>query len=90
MILVSYDISNNKKRSKFVRYLKKFGHRIQYSVFQINNSEHILDNIVSEIKNNYSSSFSEEDSIYIFMLSNTCKITRYGYAEHEDENIIVL
>ena len=44
MIIISYDISDNKKRTKFAKYLSKFGYRLQYSVFQIENSERILNN----------------------------------------------
>lgn len=51
MIIVSYDISDDKLRTKFAKYLSKFGHRIQYSVFEIDNSTRILDNIISDLKN---------------------------------------
>lgn len=84
MILISYDIANDKLRSKFSKYLLKFGHRIQYSVFEIDNSPRILSNIVAEIKNNFESRFSQADSVYIFELSNTCKTTRFGYAKNEE------
>lgn len=47
MIVVSYDISDDKLRTKFSKYLSKFGHRLQYSVFEIDNSTRILNNIVS-------------------------------------------
>lgn len=30
MIIVSYDISDDKLRTNFAKYLSKFGHRIQY------------------------------------------------------------
>ena len=42
MIIVSYDIANDKKRAKFNRYIKKFGHMLRYSVYEIENSERIL------------------------------------------------
>ena len=45
MIIVSYDISDDKLRTNFAKYLSKFGHRIQYSVFEIDNSTRILDNL---------------------------------------------
>lgn len=84
MILVSYDISNDKLRTRFSKYLSKFGHRIQYSVYEIDNSQRILNNICAGIKNNFEKQFSQADSIYIFELSNTCKVTRYGYAKNEE------
>ena len=34
MIIISYDISDNKLRTKFAKYISKFGRRMQYSVFE--------------------------------------------------------
>ncbi|MCQ4775514.1 CRISPR-associated endonuclease Cas2 [Lacrimispora saccharolytica] len=42
MIIVSYDISDDKLRAKFAKYLSRFGNRIQYSVFEIDNSPRIV------------------------------------------------
>lgn len=83
MILVSYDIANDKLRTRFSKYLSKFGYRLQYSVFKIQNSRRILSNILCDIKNTFEKEFTEEDSVYIFQLSETCKITTFGYAKNE-------
>ena len=61
MIIVSYDISNDKLRTKFAKYLSRFGHRIQYSVFEIDNSGRIIDNIVSDLTNKFEKSFGHAD-----------------------------
>lgn len=90
MVLISYDISNNKLRTRFNKYIRKFGGRLQYSVYEIENSQTILNNIISEIKNKYEKSFSEEDSVMIINLSATCKIERFGYAKHDDEEMIII
>lgn len=90
MILVSYDISDDKLRTKFSKFLSKFGFRLQYSVFEINNSEAILRNIETEIKNEYEKKFTQEDSVIIFHLSKTCKKTCYGYAKNEDKDFFVI
>ena len=58
MILVSYDISNDKVRTKFAKFLSKFGFRLQYSVFEIHNSEAVLSNIENEIQNVYMKAFT--------------------------------
>lgn len=89
MILVSYDISDNKLRNKFSKFLSKFGYRLQYSVFQIDNSERILNIVADEIENRFLSKFSQCDSVYLFKLSASCKIMKYGYAKNEDESIII-
>lgn len=90
MIIISYDISDDKLRTKFSKYLLSFGHRIQYSVVQIDNSRRVLDNIICEIENRYAKRFGEEDSIYIFNMSSNCEIKRYGYAKHEETDILIV
>ena len=90
MVLISYDISSNKKRAKFSKYIQKFGKRLQYSVYEIENSEKILNNIVSDINNKFIKSFDEQDSIYIFKMSSSCQVLKYGYAIHEDEDLLIV
>lgn len=90
MILVSYDISDDKLRLKFSKYLSKYGHRIQYSVFEIDNSQKILNNIILGIKNTFEKKFSQNDSVIIFNLSANCKITRYGYAKNEESDLHII
>lgn len=90
MILISYDISNDKLRTRFSKYLEKFGHRIQYSLFEIDNSPRVLSNISLDIKNKFEKKFKQSDSVYIFELSKTCKITRFGYAKNEEGDLHVI
>ena len=89
MIIVSYDISDDKLRTNFAKYLSKFGHRIQYSVFEIDNSIRILDNIISDLKNKYEKKFSQEDSVMIFKLSSSCEVLRFGYAKNDEKDFII-
>lgn len=90
MIIVSYDISDDKKRTKFSKYLEKFGHRIQYSVFEIDNSERILNNMRADIENRFMKQFGQEDSVYIFKLSASCEVSRYGYAKNEENDLQII
>lgn len=90
MIVVSYDISNDKLRTKFAKYLSKFGHRLQYSVFEIDNSPKIISNIVTEITNNFEKKFTQEDSVIIFKMSASCEVIRFGYAKNDEKNFIVI
>lgn len=90
MILISYDISDNKVRNKFSHYIRRFGHKVQYSVYEIDNSPRILDNIMSEIDNVYMPIFTEKDSILIMNLSASCEVVRMGYAAHEEEELIIV
>lgn len=89
MILLSYDISNDKLRTKFSKFIEKFGHRIQYSVFEIDNSPNFLNNLIIQIKSKFESKFTQSDSVLIFNLSKTCEIYRMGYAKNEEKDIII-
>lgn len=90
MILISYDISNNKLRTKFSKFIMKFGRRVQYSVFEITNSKRMLNNIMCEIKNNFENKFNQTDSVIIIETSENCKITRFGFAKNEESDIIIM
>lgn len=90
MVLISYDISNDKKRTQFNKYIRKFGHMLQYSVYEIENSDRLLDNIITDIKNKFIKSFDDCDSVYIFKLSNSCRMIKFGYAKHEDDDLLII
>ncbi len=90
MLIISYDISETKVRTKFSKYLGKFGRRIQLSVFEVKNSKRFLGNIILEIENKYKPMFTGADSILIFQLGVSCKIHRFGYAANEEEKIVFL
>ncbi len=90
MLIVAYDISDNKLRTGFSNFLAKFGYRLQYSIFEIKNSDRVLANIEAEIKGKFEKQFSQTDSIMVFNLSKQCKITRFGYARNDDKDLIVI
>lgn len=89
-LLVSYDISDDKLRTNFAKFLSKFGHRIQFSLFELKNSPRIISNIKLGIEENFEKKFTQSDSIIIFQLSQNCEIIKYGYAKNMDEKIIVI
>ncbi len=90
MILISYDIKDDKLRNKFSKYIKKYGYRVQYSVFEITNSKRILSNIMCEISDIYEKKFDQNDSVIIIETSDNCKITKWGYAKNDNSDIIVV
>jgi CRISPR-associated protein Cas2 len=90
MLIVSYDIADDKLRDRFAKYLKKFGYRLQYSVFQIKNSKRILDNITTEINTSFGKQFKQTDSVIIFHLSQQCKKYCFGYAVNDDDELIIV
>lgn len=90
MLIVSYDISNNKLRTHFAKFLSKFGFRLQYSVFQVKNSKRILENITTEITASFGKRFEQTDSVIIFHMSKQCKKYAFGYAANDDDELIIV
>ena len=90
MILLSYDISEDKLRTQFAKYISKFGHRIQYSVFEIDNSNRVLENIILDIDKKFGKRFSEKDSVMICKIKHDNDIIKYGYITHEDDDILII
>lgn len=90
MMIVTYDIQSDKIRTKFAKFLSKFGYRLQYSVFEIKNSRRILDIIQTELETNFGKKFDQTDSVIIFDLSKQCKIHRFGYAKNDEQDLIMI
>lgn len=90
MLIVSYDFENDKRRNLFSKFLKKYGRRVQYSVFEIKNSQRVLENVLKEIEFKYRQGFTKTDSIVIFSICDGCKkkVRRYGYAANEEKEIL--
>ncbi|MDD3303237.1 MAG: CRISPR-associated endonuclease Cas2 [Candidatus Gracilibacteria bacterium] len=92
MLIVSYDIHNDKLRTKFGKVLKKYGRRIQYSVFEIKNSQRILNILIREVDEKFAPKFTGADSILMIPISNadSNKVIRYGQPAMEEEEILFL
>lgn len=63
MIIVSYDISNDKVRSKFSKFLLEYGDRLQYSVYEIQNSDRVLNMITEKIKVEFEPLFTNAEIV---------------------------
>lgn len=90
MIIVSYDFSDDRVRTRFAKFLKKYGRKIQYSVYEIKNSQRILQNILKEIDLVYRKSFQGSDSVVLFQVceGDRKKVKRYGYAANEEKEVL--
>lgn len=89
MLIISYDIQKDKTRTRFAKYLSKYGYRLQYSVFCIENSQRIIDIIKDEIEVKFLKLFKESDSVMIYSVDDSSMI-KYGYAKHEDDDLIIV
>jgi CRISPR-associated protein Cas2 len=89
-LLVAYDIADDKLRTRFSKFLSKFGRRIQYSLFELKNSERILNLVSLEIKAKYANKFTQSDSVIIFKMSASCEQISFGYAKNDETDLIIL
>ena len=88
MIVVSYDISDNKLRAKFAKFLVKQGAvRLQFSVYEINNTKRIIDSLKIKIENTFAKKLDGGDSVFIFE-TNLHESIKYGNAIHRDQDLI--
>ena len=60
------------------------------SVFKIDNSKRIVDNIINDLTNTFEKRFSQSDSVYIFKMSSSCEVLRYGYAKNEENDFFII
>ena len=89
VIIVAYDITSNKTRSRFSKFLERYGVRVQFSVYEIENSNRILDIVKTNIEANFKKLFEPGDSIYIFT-SEKNSITKYRSANLLDNDLIFI
>lgn len=90
MLIVSYDISDDKLRRRFSKMLTKNGAiRLQYSVYELNHSSRLLDVVKEKIKGYFAKQFSFDDSVLIFS-ADMKSVVKYGNAIHRDQEIVFL
>ena len=66
---------------------KQGGIRLQYSVFELNNTKRIQDTIKIKIESNYAKYFDGGDSVFIFETDEK-KAVKYGNAIHRDQDLL--
>jgi CRISPR-associated protein Cas2 len=83
---ISYDISDDKRRTKIHKMLKSYGQWMQYSVFECD----VTDSQYAKLRSRLSKLIKpEEDSIRFYFLCACCKnkVERIGGIQVRDETI---
>ena len=87
LVLIIYDIIDNKRRTKMVKLLESYGTRVQRSAFEalINKSQYIK--IIEGIKK----IISNEDNVRIYRLNSSNEVLLLGesYSVYEEEVIVI-
>ncbi|MBU1054413.1 MAG: CRISPR-associated endonuclease Cas2 [Proteobacteria bacterium] len=88
--LVSYDITDDRRRTRLAKALKDYGGRVQYSVFECLLNQELLDKMINRIDAIIDET---EDSVRIYGLCANCekviKIIGTGEVSH-DEDVYIL
>ena len=89
MIIVSYDIKDDKVRNAFAKLLQKQGAiRLQFSVYEVHNTKRIIENLKITIKN-FSKHFTPADSVILFdILNHSSTKSILSNAIHRDKDIV--
>jgi CRISPR-associated protein Cas2 len=79
-VVVSYDVTNDRRRYKVMKTLEGFGHRVQYSVFECELRPADLEKLKARLKRLIQ---PQEDDIRFYDLCENCqgKMTMLGKAE---------
>ena len=90
LVMISYDVVDDTKRLKLMRFLKDYGTRVQKSVFECNLSPDLYERVkdgVEKIINR------RKDKVRYYRLCGCCqyKVEIFGWGEvMEDEDFMVV
>ena len=87
LIVVIYDISQNKDRYKLVKVLEKYGYRVQKSAFEclLNKKQ------FEKLKKDINSAMNPEDSVKIYRLKGVSEVLSLGKSfEVKNDEIIII
>lgn len=75
LVLVIYDISDDKMRRELVKYLQSYGGRVQKSAFECIMTKKLYKNLVKDVKRYMN---PKTDSIRIYRLNRDNEILNFG------------
>lgn len=89
-LVITYDITDNNRRSHIARIMKDYGTRVQYSVFECNLEKKSL-NRLKESLNNHIDPKNDSIRIYYICSEDKNKIIVYGQGEvTEEDDVFVI
>jgi CRISPR-associated protein Cas2 len=92
MILIAYDIHNTRNRTRLSRYLEKYGRRLQFSVFEIDQHYSTQSEILEYIKSEFRPKLKNNDSILIVPIlpGTDSKVIRYGRKIQKEKQYLTI
>lgn len=89
-VVISYDIRNDKRRSRIFKTLKNFGQWMQYSVFECELDKANLARLTDRL--DYLIKPGEDDSVRFYFLCEHCKqqVKRIGGEKPRKEGAVIV
>lgn len=87
LVLIIYDIVENKTRNNLVKYVEQFGIRIQKSAFECFLNQKQINKILNQAHKIIN---VETDSLRIYILDNSLKVHTWGRGEVKLDDCIIL
>lgn len=86
IVLVIYDITDNKLRNKMVKCLERFGMRVQKSAFEAFLVKKDYDRMVDEAREIID---EDVDSLRIYLLADHTSVKSWGVGDVHQEDVII-
>lgn len=87
IVLVIYDISDNKHRLKMAKYLGRYGHRVQRSCFEARLNKKKYEEMVAGLEK----IVEEEDNLRIYRIRSYEEIRLLGSKDYSlEEDVIII
>ena len=90
LVMISYDVVDDKRRLRLMKFLKDYGTRVQKSVFECNLSLDLYDRVKDEVEKIIN---RRKDRVRYYRVCSNCqdKVEIYGWGElTEDEEFYVI
>ena len=87
VVLIIYDIVDNKMRLKIVRCLERYGVRVQKSAFEVLLNRKQYDVMIRQCSRLINPSI---DSLRIYILDDLVKIYTWGIGERKEQDCVIL
>lgn len=86
LVLVIYDIPDNRRRTKFAKFLETYGFRVQKSAFECLLLKNKYEKLIAEIPRH----IRVEDNVRVYKVKGTSEVTAWGSEVKEEEDVIII
>lgn len=87
LVLIIYDIVDNKRRVKLAKYLEGYGTRVQKSAFEAMVSTKKYEKLIREIPGYIR---KNEDNVRVYKITGKSQMVSWGTAEAWDDEEVIL